>query len=204
MLSPDAQLLSGFQVVFDLCSMQVAAVTTIGFTEGSSHVNWRVLGLHLMWWFLGFFAVLGVTAALVAQGWLLPCPCDRNLQVLSMYCGVTCEMCNVQFVQFCCVSYWLHVCICFMLRCMLKSKSILLLNPPLPLSIIQQQICSCVSCVAKVASCCSVMSAQHKQAYSLPSTWDQFPRCHVGSLVLTTACGSINSKAFSSLKSMYP
>lgn len=48
--------------------MQVAAVATVGFTEGSSHVNWRVCRNHLVWWFLGFIAVLGATYALVAQG----------------------------------------------------------------------------------------------------------------------------------------
>ena len=48
--------------------VQVAAVTIVGFTEGSGHVNWRVVATHVMWWFMGFFAVLLATYALVAQG----------------------------------------------------------------------------------------------------------------------------------------
>ena len=48
--------------------VQVAAVTTVGLTEGSSHVNWKVFTTHLMWWFTGFLVVLGATYALVAQG----------------------------------------------------------------------------------------------------------------------------------------
>ena len=43
-------------------------MTIVGFTEGSGHVNWRVVATHVMWWFMGFFAVLLATYALVAQG----------------------------------------------------------------------------------------------------------------------------------------
>jgi len=48
--------------------VQVFAVTSVGFAEGYSHVNWKKLAAILVWWFLGFFCVLLAMYALVAQG----------------------------------------------------------------------------------------------------------------------------------------
>ena len=66
--SDNAGRLKGVELQVLWCALQIAAVTTIGLVEGSSHVNWRKLMTHVTWWFFGFFCVLLATAALAAQG----------------------------------------------------------------------------------------------------------------------------------------
>lgn len=53
--------------------LQVCAVAALGFAEGPSHTNWRKAVTILVWWFVGFFCVLGATYALVAQGIFCVC-----------------------------------------------------------------------------------------------------------------------------------
>ena len=48
--------------------LQVSSVVAIGLVEGSSHVNWKLLCTTLLWWAVGFFVTIVVTALCVAQG----------------------------------------------------------------------------------------------------------------------------------------
>ena len=47
---------------------QVFSVVGVGLAEGTSHVNWSMLGTILLWWIVGFGAVIMLTAAFIAQG----------------------------------------------------------------------------------------------------------------------------------------
>lgn len=68
-----------------LPAAQTAAVAAVGLAEGSSHVNWKKLRDMLVWWILGFTAVMLSTWGLVAQGDLLLCLVSDML--LSMFDG---------------------------------------------------------------------------------------------------------------------
>ena len=46
----------------------MTAVTAVGLAEGSSHVNWKKVQATLVWYAVGFAAVMVSTYGLVAQG----------------------------------------------------------------------------------------------------------------------------------------
>ena len=51
--------------------LQVFSVVAVGLAEGTSHVNWGLLGTILLWWIVGFGVVIMLTGALTAQGKLV-------------------------------------------------------------------------------------------------------------------------------------
>lgn len=48
--------------------LQVSATIAVGLAEGLGHTNWKLLFVMLLWWGVGFFTVIGITALLLAQG----------------------------------------------------------------------------------------------------------------------------------------
>lgn len=53
---------------FCLYALQFSAVSAVGLAEGSSHINWKLLGKTWLWWIAGYGLVLLFTSLLVAQG----------------------------------------------------------------------------------------------------------------------------------------
>lgn len=68
--------------------LQVSATVAIGLVEGIAHVNWRLVLTMLAWWNAGFFLVIVITAACVAQGEssCFACPFDCNYPPLFEGC----------------------------------------------------------------------------------------------------------------------
>lgn len=64
--------------------LQVGAVIAVGLVEGSlRHTNVKLLTTLLLWWFLGFGAVILGTTVLVAQGKLCHCMSFGLLQLVA-------------------------------------------------------------------------------------------------------------------------
>ena len=70
---------------------QVSAVSAMGFAEGPSHTNWKKVASIVLWWFVGFFCVLGATYALLAQG--VPCHLVSFCISFPLSCSSACASC---------------------------------------------------------------------------------------------------------------
>ena len=55
-----------------VCCAQISAVVAIGVAEGISHVNWQKVRVITAWWTGSLAPICLFTAALVAQGKLVP------------------------------------------------------------------------------------------------------------------------------------